>query len=264
MNNQNIAIIGCGNLGLSILNGLLAHPEINASQLTATRRNLQKLEELQGTGVKLTSDNAEAVAASDLIIVALKPYTILDELERLKEVIQPGKHTVVSLATGVSLQQLQEVLGEGVSIYRAMPNTAADVGSSMTCLCTQDADASRRDSVRACFDTVGESIYIDEALMDSATVLGACGIAYVLRFIRGMIQGGIEIGFDAQTASKIVTQTVKGAAEMLSERGNHPEFEIDKVTTPKGCTIAGLNEMEHNGFSSALIKGIVTSFDKIG
>jgi pyrroline-5-carboxylate reductase len=99
--------------------------------------------------------------------------------------------------------------------------------------------------------------------MEAATVIGACGIAYVLRFIRAMIQGGIEIGFDANTASKIVTQTVKGASELLIQREQHPEFEIDKVTTPKGCTIAGLNEMEHNGFSSALIKGIVTSYKKI-
>jgi len=104
---------------------------------------------------------------------------------------------------------------------------------------------------------------IDEDLMESATILGACGIAYVLRFIRAMIQGGIQIGFDAATASAIVNQTVKGAAELLIERHQHPEFEIDKVTTPKGCTIVGLNEMEHNGFSSSLIKGLVASFEKI-
>jgi pyrroline-5-carboxylate reductase len=104
---------------------------------------------------------------------------------------------------------------------------------------------------------------IDEELMQSATILGACGIAYALRFIRAMIQGGIQIGFDAKTASAIVNQTVKGAAELLIERKEHPENEIDKVTTPKGCTIVGLNEMEHNGFSSSLIKGIVASYEKI-
>ena len=114
-----------------------------------------------------------------------------------------------------------------------------------------------------CFDSIGEAIIIDEELMDAATVLGACGIAYVLRFIRGMIQGGIQIGFDAKTANNIVAYTVKGAAKLLIERQQHPEYEIDKVTTPRGCTIAGLNEMEHNGFSSALIKGIIASFNKI-
>jgi pyrroline-5-carboxylate reductase len=113
------------------------------------------------------------------------------------------------------------------------------------------------------FNTLGETLIIDEKLMESATILGACGIAYVLRFMRAMIQGGIEVGFDSKTATKIVSQTIKGAAELIIQNGTHPEEEIDKVTTPKGCTIVGLNEMEHSGFSSALIKGIVTSYEKI-
>ena len=104
---------------------------------------------------------------------------------------------------------------------------------------------------------------IDEKLMEAATVLGACGTAYAMRYIRANIQGGIEIGFDAATASLIAAQTVKGAAELLLQKGTHPEQEIDKVTTPKGCTIAGLNEMEHQGFSSSLIKGIAVSYNKI-
>jgi len=102
-----------------------------------------------------------------------------------------------------------------------------------------------------------------EARVDR-TVLAACGIAYALQFIRASTQGGIQIGFDAKTANLIAAQTVKGAAELLLKLNRHPEEEIDKVTTPKGCTIAGLNEMEHQGFSSSLIKGIVTSYDKIG
>ena len=125
------------------------------------------------------------------------------------------------------------------------------------------ASSEEIESVKQLFDIIGTTMIIDEDLMESATILGACGIAYVLRFIRAMIQGGIQIGFDAATASAIVNQTVKGAAELLIERHQHPEFEIDKVTTPKGCTIVGLNEMEHNGFSSSLIKGIVASYDKI-
>jgi len=135
---------------------------------------------------------------------------------------------------------------------------------SMTCIATSSKDGAAIELVKNYFDAIGESIFINESLMDSATVLGACGIAYVLRFMRAMIQGGITIGFDAKTATQIVNNTVKGAAELLIERQDHPEYEIHKVTTPRGCTIAGLNEMEHNGFSSALIKGIVTSFDEIG
>ena len=117
--------------------------------------------------------------------------------------------------------------------------------------------------VTALFEQLGITIPIDEKLMDAATVLGACGIAFALRFIRAATQGGIEIGFDAKTASLIAAQTVKGSAELLLKGNRHPEAEIDKVTTPMGCTIAGLNEMEHQGFSSSLIKGIVASYDKI-
>ena len=142
-----------------------------------------------------------------------------------------------------------------------MPNTAADVAASMTCIASNHS--SHDALIEACFNTIGDTIRIDEKLMDAATVLGACGVAFVLRFMRGMVQGGVQIGFDSKTASTIVNQTVKGAAELLISGGQHPEFEIDKVTTPKGCTISGLNEMEHNGFSSALIKGIVSSFDAI-
>ena len=167
------------------------------------------------------------------------------------------------MVVGISVEQIQENISTSIPIFRAMPNTGADVGESMTCICSNSNDTGKIDLVKQVFDSIGKTILIDENLMNASTVLGACGIAYVLRFMRGMIQGGIQIGFDAKTASEIVTQTVKGASELLIKRKQHPEFEIDKVTTPKGCTIEGLNEMEHNGFSSALIKGIVTSFDKI-
>jgi pyrroline-5-carboxylate reductase len=126
-----------------------------------------------------------------------------------------------------------------------------------------NATAGQIKLVEELFSTVGKVVVIEEKLMDAATVLGACGTAYAMRYIRANIQGGIEIGFDAKTASLIAAQTVKGAAELLLQKGSHPEQEIDKVTTPKGCTIAGLNEMEHQGFSSSLIKGIATSYDKI-
>jgi pyrroline-5-carboxylate reductase len=117
--------------------------------------------------------------------------------------------------------------------------------------------------VQDLFNQLGKAITIDEKLMDAATVLGACGTAYAMRYIRANIQGGIEIGFSAATASLIAAQTVKGAAELLLKHNSHPEQEIDKVTTPQGCTIAGLNEMEHQGFSSSLIKGLTASYKKI-
>jgi pyrroline-5-carboxylate reductase len=133
----------------------------------------------------------------------------------------------------------------------------------MTCICAQQASAAQVSYATGLFDQLGKTVVIEEKLMDAATVLGACGTAYAMRYIRANIQGGIEIGFSASVASLIAAQTVKGAAELLLIKNTHPEQEIDKVTTPKGCTIAGLNEMEHQGFSSSLIKGVVTSYKKI-
>ena len=263
MKEKKIAIIGCGNLGLSILNGLLSIQGVKPSNITVTKRNTDTLIHLKETGVNITNDNAKAVRDSEIIIIALKPYNILEVLKELSSSLIKEKHILISLATGISIKEIEEIVKTQVPIFRAMPNTAADVSTSMTCICSNSEDNEAFNLVKQCFDSIGKTITINESLMDSATVLGACGIAYVLRLIRAMVQGGIQIGFDSKTASEIVNQTVKGAAELLMERKEHPEFEIDKVTTPKGCTIAGLNEMEHNGFSSALIKGIVTSFNAI-
>jgi pyrroline-5-carboxylate reductase len=167
------------------------------------------------------------------------------------------------VVTGITVEELLHHVGKKIAVVRAMPNTAIAIQESMTCICARNTNAEQTQYVHDLFNQLGRVVSIDEKLMDAATVLGACGIAYALRFIRANIQGGIEIGFDAATASLIAAQTVKGAAELLIQTGRHPEQEIDKVTTPKGCTIAGLNEMEHQGFSSSLIKGIAASFDKI-
>lgn len=260
--NQNIAIIGCGNLGTSIANGLLKSTSFDASQLCLTRRNVNSLSTFSDRGVLVTHDNSAAIQGANLILFGLKPYTILEEIKMLNGSFVAGQ-TVVSLATGISLDQLRAVLPSGVNLLRAMPNTGADVEASMTCIAHDNEAPEHVQMVRDCFGSIGETVEIREDLMDAATVLGACGIAYVLRFMRAMIQGGIQIGFDANTAQSIASQTIKGAAELVLQKGAHPESEIDRVTTPKGCTIAGLNEMEHNGMSSALIKGILRSFDEI-
>jgi pyrroline-5-carboxylate reductase len=134
----------------------------------------------------------------------------------------------------------------------------------MTCVATDNASKENVDEVVRMFETVGAVVKINEDLMTSATALCACGIAFFLRAIRAASQGGVEIGFHADEALKMAVQTAKGAADLLLQMQSHPEQEIDKVTSPKGCTIAGLNEMEHNGFSSSLIKGIKLSAIKAG
>jgi pyrroline-5-carboxylate reductase len=261
---KKVGIVGCGNLGSALLKGIRAqYPELN---IVASKRNLsQEQKQSVDPHTVYTTDNEFLLEKSDIIIIALKPYNVLEFLAANKGIFDPKRHTIISVVTGIGTQEMLQALKlDSISMYRAMPNTAADVQQSMTAISTFKKDPlDRKSEVEELFKAVGEIVWIDEQLMESATILGACGIAYVLRFIRAMIQGGIEVGFDAKTANTIVNQTVKGAAELLIRNGSHPEAEIDKVTTPKGVTIVGLNEMEHSGFSSALIKGIVTSYQKI-
>jgi len=259
---KTIAIIGCGNLGTAIAKGIRDKGG-DSYHIIATRNKIDLLLPLQNIGVEVTNNNVDAVNHSNIILLAVKPYMVASVLEEIRYALDENK-LVVSLATGISIGTMQSIVGSHIPVLRAMPNTATGVGESLTCICANDDKAkSRIDDVNDLFDLIGETVVIREELMDGATVLGACGIAYVMRFIRAMVQGGIEIGFDAATASRIANQTVKGAAQLLILGQTHPEQEIDKVTTPRGCTIAGLNEMEHQGFSSSLIKGIITSFRKI-
>jgi len=258
---MNAGIIGCGNLGTSILKGMIAKDTVK--QIIVSKRDTRSIEYLASDRVRVTADNSELIKGCEILILSLKPYTIIPFIQEYKDLIDPKRHTIVSVATGVTIDEIQHALGKPVDVFRAMPNTATSVNESMTAISSSDDQLNRKGEVHAIFQALGEIVEIEEGLMDAATILGACGIAYVLRFMRAMIQGGIEVGFDAQTATKIVSQTMKGAAELIIQNGTHPEQEIDKVTTPKGCTIVGLNEMEHAGFSSALIRGIVTSHDKI-
>lgn len=255
---MNLGIIGCGNLGASIAKGLIS--QAYTGKIYGSKRRFTEKDQMDG--LHLTVDNAEVLKSCDLIIIALKPYNVLPFLKEFGAYIDPKRHTLISVATGVTIAEIRNEVPE-VGIFRAMPNTAIAVQESLTALSFSEDRLGRKEQVREVFQSVGEVVMIDEGLMNSATVLGACGIAFVLRFMRAMIQGGIEVGFDAELAKTIVSQTVKGAAELIIQNNTHPEAEIDKVTTPKGCTITGLNEMEHSGFSSALIKGINASYQKI-
>lgn len=263
MSTKKIAVIGGGNLGTAIAEGLIKSRFSKPADLIVTRRNTASLKNLSQKGVEVTSDNRAAVRSADIIILAVKPYNYHEILREIGPEFKSGRHLLISVITGVLLTDLAAHAGAEIPVFRAMPNTAIAIQESMTCISYNKARPDDILYVNELFSKLGKVVVIDEKLMDAATVLGACGTAYAMRYIRANIQGGIEIGFDAETASLIAAQTVKGAAELLLQRKTHPEQEIDKVTTPKGCTIAGLNEMEHQGFSSSLIKGIATSYLKI-
>jgi len=260
---QTIAILGAGNLGQAMAQGWLDRGQLPASQLILTRHRVGHLRTFAERGVQVTSDNVQATRAASILILAVKPYKVREVIEEILPALRDD-HILVSAATGISIADMRIWAKGKEAIFRAMPNTAVAIGESLTCLAGDRGANGRLDQVEELYNRVGRCVRITEDLMNAATVLGACGIAYALRFVRAMQQGGIEIGFDSDTAALIANQTVRGAATILLEGNAHAEAEIDKVTTPKGCTIAGLNEMEHQGFSSSLIKGILTSYGKIG
>ena len=261
MENKKLAILGAGNIGMSIADGLLESGAFSPDQITLSRRKVHRLKRFSKQGVAITSDNLEAIRNASIVLIAVEPQQTDELLTEIAPALNSDQHTLVSVVTGVSTKQLQAGIGVGIDIVRAMPNTAISLRESITCLASSAGSDALAIGI-SIFDTVGETVVINEELMGAATALGACGIAFFLRAIRAASQGGIEIGFHSNQALLIAAQVAKGAAELILQKAQHPEAEIDKVTTPRGVTIAGLNQMEHEGFSSAMIKGIITSASK--
>ena len=256
-----IAIIGAGNLGLAIAKGIL-HSN-GATTMYLTKRNVAEIKDFEKYGnVTVTTDNAEAVKHSDILIFAVQPGHFEAILYDIQEFLGEN-HVIMSTITGFSIDKIEGIIGKDKYIVRTMPNTAISVGKSMTCICSNGLGKKRIDLAMAIFNRMGHSLEIPEEQMQAATVICASGIAFWMRLIRASTQGAIQLGFDAKEAQELAMHTCNGAANLLIESGSHPEEEIDRVTTPKGCTIEGLNEMEHQGLSSSLIQGIVTSYKKI-
>ena len=262
MNNKKIAIIGIGNMGTAMVKGLVKLAFIPSSDILVYVRKQATLDKMELLGVTTFQSNEEAVRNADIVIIAVKPYHIEGVLNEIKPVLTEDK-ILLSIVAGVGLNVLGEMVGKEIPIFRVMPNTAIAIQESLTCISVNGNTEACKDYIFELFNVLGKTVEIDEDLMAAATVLSSCGIAYALRYIRAAMQGGIEIGFGAETAQFITAQTVKGAAELILQSGNHPEREIDKVTTPMGITITGLNEMENKGFSASLIQGVLASYKKI-
>ena len=256
-----IAIIGTGNLGSSIAKGLISNKSFTSLYLAdknTANVDIYKTEDY----VTVTNDNVLAVENSDMVIFALQPKHINAVLESVASKIT-DKHIVISVAAGVEIPRIEGIIGKDKNIIRVMPNTAISIGKSMTCIAANEKAQDKVRLAQDVFNQLGTTMVIPEDLIQAATVICASGIAFWMRLVRATTQGAIQLGFEAHEAHQLATQTCFGAASLLLESGKHPEQEIDRVTTPSGCTIEGLNAMEHQGLSSALIQGIVASFEKI-
>ncbi len=256
---MNLSIIGGGNLGVAIAKGVR---EANAcTKITVSRRNVSEIFHLKEIGIAVTDNNLECIKDAEMVIVAVKPFQLERVFDDIRNHIE--NKVIVSVVTGKDLDEIETLLGRKTAIFRAMPNIAISQKESMTCISYRNGNLLQKEMVESLFGKMGEIIFVDDNMMDACTVMAACGIAYAMRFIRAAMQAAIQIGFDSNAALKIVTQTMLGAAQLLKANNSHPEQEIDKVTTPKGCTIVGLNKMEHEGFSSSVIQGIQHSFEAI-
>ena len=259
-----LAILGGGNLGQALARGLVRSGTLRPEQIHVTSLHPPGLEGLAEEGFSVGRDNLAAIRGASTVLLAVQPQQIVDLLDEIRGGIDSGRHKVISVVSGVTVAQLREMIPAPTQIARAMPNTAVSIGESMTCLSADPDSMAALEEAEMLFKGVGITLRIGDEMMVGATALCACGVAFFLRSVRAASQGGIEIGFHPEDALLLAAQTARGAASLALRDNQHPESEIDRVTTPRGCTIAGLNEMEHQGFSSAMIKGFVLSARKAG
>ncbi len=255
-----ITIIGGGNMGGAIARGLINSGYIAAADLTISDQSDTVLEAFAALGCVTTKQNSTAVIGADLVIMAVKPWIVPSVCALIRLTLSIDTPLAI-VAAGVSFKDVIEHLKRDTALFIVMPNTAAEVRESMTLIAANKATDKEKALVEETFSQIGEVFFTEESLMSAATAVCGCGTAYALRYIRAATEAAVQLGFRADVASRLVAQTVKGASQILLTNNTHPEVEIDKVTTPGGWTIRGLNAMEHAGFSSAVIKGIKDSMN---
>ncbi|MBR0116570.1 MAG: NAD(P)-binding domain-containing protein [Prevotella sp.] len=255
-----ISIIGAGAMGGALAEGLMQSDAVSASDLTISDPSVAAISRFSDSGASITTDNNVAAKHADIVMVVVKPWLVETVLKGIKLSLDYQRQLIVVIAAGVSSKSILSWLDKGdlvqPKLLLAIPNTAIAVKESMTFLVPVTTTKSETDIIHQLFEEVGHCLLTEERLLAAGTTLASCGIAYAMRYVRASVEGGVEIGFRASDALQIVLQTVKGAVSLLQATGHHPETEIDKVTTPGGVTIKGLNEMENAGFTSAVIRGL--------
>lgn len=263
-------VIGAGNLGGAIACGLARGTFINAEDITCVDTNPDALKALRATGVPfvLESDVRKAVKRADILILAVKSHATKECIEGFRDLLNYDKQILFSVVAGVDFNELTGYMFDGVRgaekihpiLFRVMPNIAISLNDSMTFISSLNANDAQLKMAETIFSEMGQTMIVPERLLPAAMAVGSCGVAYVMRYVRAMMNGATEAGFSAPEAHRIVLQTMKGAIRILLEGGEHPEVEIDRVVTPGGFTIRGLNAMEEAGFSSSIVAGVRESY----
>ena len=256
-----VSIIGAGNMGGAIARGLSKGTIVQAGNIRVSDVSADHLQALQtfAPEISISRTNAEIIKDADIIILAVKPWLVETVAKEIEHKIDYKKQIIVSIAAGVDFEKLSELFDTEASIFRVIPNTAIDILESVTTIAAQKATKEQQDLVLTLFAEMGKAFLVPESQLNAFMSLSSCGIAYAFRYIRAAMEGGIEMGIYPAVAKEVIIQTLRGAIGLLEANDTHPEVEIDKVTTPGGITIKGLNEMEANGFSNAVIKGLKAS-----
>lgn len=252
-------------MGGALARGLAQSSIISTSGIYVSNPSTPKLEALKTEfpEINVTTNNCEAATAADMIVLAIKPWKVVEVLDELKPHLDYTRQTIASMVGGLGIAELSKWLDNGSCVlpatYLIIPNTAIATRSSMTFITSARSTDERDSLIMDIFNELGEAMLVDEGLIPAATSLASCGIAYALRYVRAAMEGGVELGFRADDAKRIVMQTMRGAADILAANNSHPEAEIDRVTTPGGLTIKGLNAMEAAGFTHSVIEGLRAS-----
>ena len=251
-----IAMIGAGAMGGATVEGLIKSEFFKNENITVADPSQQVVEKFAEQGVSVTTDNSMAAQDADIVCVCVKPWLVEQVLKEIEGVLDAKKQLLIVIAAGVPSAKIKEWLPACPPLFLVIPNIAIAHLASMTFIVPASATPEQTRLVKDIFDEMGQTILTDEQHLAAGTTLASCGIAYAMRYIRAASEGGVELGFKADDAKQIVMQTMKGAVELLQASGMHPEAAIDLVTTPGGLTIKGLNEMEHAGFTSSVIRGL--------
>jgi len=256
---KKIAVIGCGKMGSILLQAFLERELVSAGEVAATVQHEDKSRNLARVldSIALGTDNRDAVDKAQTVLLCVKPQALAQVLEEIAPALAPGA-LVISIAASTTVGFIQEKLGKDVAVIRAMPNTPAMVGAAMTALCAgAAAGAEHLETARRLFESVGRVVVVDEKHMDAITALSASGPAFVFVILESLAEAGVKVGLPREMATTLAAQTLFGSAKLALETGHHPALLKDAVTTPAGCTIEGLMELERGGLRVTLMSAVV-------
>jgi pyrroline-5-carboxylate reductase len=255
---KRVVVLGAGKMGGILLRALIGKKLLALEQASATVAHADKAERLSKEwGVKVGTDNAAAARMADVILLAVKPQVVSSVLKEIAPVLNRGK-VIISIAASVPTDFIEKTLGMEIPVLRAMPNTPCSVGVGMSGICkgrfTRPEDP---EMAQAMFDAVGKTVVVDEKLMDAVTGLSASGPAFAYIILESLAEGGVKVGLPRDVATLLASQMMLGAASVAIQTGHHPAMLKDAVTTPAGCTIDGILELEEGKLRVTLIKAVV-------